>query len=137
MELIRREQLEAALSQGYRQYLTGHLTHPQELEHIPNDIEIGISNYDKFTADVPHVHPVATEQAFVLRGYVRIRCFEKGGVEETEAKTGDFFLIRPGVRHATKNAAKTCVLFIKSPGINDKTPFEADPDTLTWLSSWD
>lgn len=137
MEFIKNEQLEEALSKDYRQYLTGNLTRPQYLKYITDDIEIGISDYAEFTADVPHYHPIASEKAFILKGRVRVRCFENDTVEEEEFSAGDFFLIRPGVRHASKNAAGTRVLFIKSPGVNDKTPYEVDAATRAWLSSWD
>ncbi len=137
MEEIRREELEEAFSHGYRQYLTGRLALPQPyLRHFDDDIEIGISDYPEFRADVPHVHPIATEHVYVLSGAVRIRFF---GTEagDAEYRAGDFVLIRPGVPHASKNAPGTRVLFVKSPGGNDKTVFRVGADTREWLSAWD
>lgn len=137
MEIIRKEQLCNALQQSYRQYLTGHLSVPQpSLKHIDDDIEIGMSLYKEFTADTPHVHPVCTEHAYILQGAIRIKLLDGSG-EEQEFKAGDFFLLRPGTPYATKNAPGTQVLFIKSPGMNDKTIVETDEETKKWLSAWD
>lgn len=136
MEYITANEINEAFSHSYRHYLTGHLTRPQpNLKHIEDDIEIGMSEYLDFTADQPHVHPIATEHGYVLSGAVRIRCFEEDMVEQ-EFRAGDFFLIRPGVGHASKNAPGTRVLFIKSPGTNDKTLIEVDEDTSRWLAAW-
>ena len=137
MEYLKKERLDKALSRNYRQYLTGHLSRPQpHLEHIEDDIEVGISYYREFTADVPHVHPTATEHAYVLSGSIRCRILDGSGIE-VQFDEGDFFLLRPGEAHATKNAPGTKVMFIKAPGINDKTPVEVDEDTRRWLLSWD
>lgn len=137
MEYIRSKDIENAFLKEYRHYLTGHLSRPQmQLKHIEDDIEVGMSNYESFTADKPHMHPVATDHGYVLKGAVKVRSFEPAGMEEMEYREGDFFVIRPGIKHATKNAAGTRVLFIKSPGINDKTVVEVDEDTQNWLKNW-
>lgn len=136
MQIIKKDSIEHALSKEYRQYLTGHLSKSQPfLNHIDDDIEIGISHYSKFTADKPHYHPVCTEHAYVLEGAIKI-CLLDGSNEEFEIKEGDFFVIRPGIPYAAKNAKGTKVLFIKSPGTNDKTLIEVDDKTKTWLSTW-
>jgi len=136
MEIIKHKQLEEALSHEYRQYLTGHLGRPQPyLQHIDDDTEIGMSYYSEFTADTPHVHPICTEYTYILEGSVRIRLLETG--EELELNKGDFSLLRPNTPYASKNAADTRVLFIKVPGINDKTLVTPDDGTKRWLQSWD
>lgn len=135
--IIRKAALEEALALEYRQYLTGHLQRPQKhLEHIDDDIEIGISHYREFTADKPHMHPVCTEHGVVLQGSLRMRLLDGSG-EEYQFDEGDFFLLRPGIPYATKNAAGTRVLFIKSPGQNDKTDVEPDEETSRWLTAWE
>ena len=136
MDIIRREQMEDALSHEYRQYLTGHLGRPQPyLKHIEDDTEIGMSYYRKFTADTPHMHPFCTEYAYILEGTVRMQLLETG--EEMEFNQGDFFMLKPGTPYATKNAPQTRVLFVKVPGINDKTLVTVDKKTKRWLQSWD
>lgn len=139
LEIIKGKEIEESFKKEYRHYLTGYLTRPQDsLQHFENDIEIGMSDYKEFTADVPHVHPVATEQCYILKGRLKMRCFpENGEMEEYEFEEGDFFIIRPGLKHASKNMSGTRVLFIKNPGINDKTAFEVDEDTKQWLSHWE
>ena len=135
--VLRAGQVEAALDKHYRQYLTGRLERPQiELDCLEDDIEVGMSRYDRFTADLPHRHPVATEHVYVLEGEVRFRLMDGTG-REYRLGPGDFFLLRPGVAYASKNAAGTRVLFIKAPGGNDKQPVEPDPDTAAWLERWD
>ena len=130
--VLRAGQVEAALDKNYRQYLTGRLERPQkELDCLEDDIEVGMSRYDCFTADVPHRHPMATEHVYVLEGEVRVRLLESG--QEYRLERGDFFLLRPGVAYASKNAAGTRVLFIKAPGGNDKQPVEPDRAPAAWL----
>lgn len=137
MEYITHEDIDGALSQVYRQYLTGHLGMPQPLlKHIDSDIEVGISRYQEFTADKPHVHPIAEEHGYILHGSLRCRILD-GSHTEMEFKEGDYFVIPPGEPHVSKNAAGTVVLFIKSPGVNDKTIVEIDEETERWLQSWD
>lgn len=137
MEILRSEQIEEAIKKQYRQYLTGHMEYPQKyLRNIEDDIEIGISQYDEFTADKPHMHPVATEHGYVLEGALKVKLLDGSGAEY-EFKKGDFFLLRPDIPYATKNAPGSRILFIKSPGGNDKRLVEVTPETEQWLSSWD
>lgn len=129
--------LDQALSKQYRQYLTGHLQRPQvHLQHIEDDIEIGISHYREFTADTPHMHPIATEHSYILQGSIKVLLLE-GEPREYRFDAGDFFVLRPGIGYATKNAPDTKILFIKAPGINDKTEIPVTDELSRWLSSWD
>lgn len=59
----------------------------------------------------------------------------KGSI--SEFSEGDLFVLRPGTPYAAKNEAGTRVLFIKSPGINDKTEVVVDVETQRWLLSWE
>ncbi|MBQ8688174.1 MAG: cupin domain-containing protein [Ruminococcus sp.] len=137
MEIIRKCALDYALEQEYRQYLTGHLSRPQPfLQHVEDDIEIGISHYREFTADTPHMHPAATEHAYILQGSVKVKLLD-GSAAEYEFHEGDFFVLQPGIACAAKNKADTKVLFIKSPGVNDKTVVEVDEETEKWLRTWE
>lgn len=137
IELIRSEEIAHALSHEYRQYLTGHLQREQpHLQHIDDDIEIGISFYREFTADKPHMHPIATEHSYILQGCLRLRLLD-GSNMEYEFHKGDLFVLRPSVGYATKCAPDTKILFIKSPAGNDKTLIEPDRKTEEWLKSWD
>lgn len=137
LQIIRGADLDQALAMQYRQYLTGHLQRPQEhLRHIDDDIEIGISHYREFTADTPHMHPTATEHSYVLQGSIKVLILE-GDFPEYRFDAGDFFVLKPGVGYATKNAPDTKILFIKAPGVNDKTEVPVTDALAQWLSSWD
>ena len=67
---------------------------------------------------------------------MRIRLCD-GSDTELEFKAGDFFVLRPGTPYASKNAAGTKILFVKTPGINDKTVIQVDEKTKKWLSAWE
>lgn len=137
LEIIRGANLSQALEKEYRQYLTGHLQRPQEhLKHIDDNIEIGISHYREFAADTPHMHPVATEHSYVLQGSIKVLVLEEDP-REYQFDAGDFFVLKPGIGYATKNAPGTKILFIKAPGINDKTIIPVTDALARWLSSWD
>lgn len=137
LEIIRGANLNQALEKEYRQYLTGHLQRPQEhLKHIDDNIEIGISHYREFAADTPHMHPVATEHSYVLQGSIKVLVLEEDP-REYQFDAGDFFVLKPGIGYATKNAPGTKILFIKAPGINDKTIIPVTDALARWLSSWD
>ena len=136
MFVLRQEEIEKALKKEYRQYLAGHLGRPQILDHFDEDIEIGMSYYEEFTADKPHVHPVCAEHGYVLEGALRIRLLD-GSKKEFEFLPGDFFALEPGIPYAGKNKKGTRILFIKAPGMNDKTLVEPDEETKKWLNKWD
>ncbi len=136
LECLRQADIDNALEKEYRQYLTGHLQRPQvHLQHIEDDIEIGISHYDAFTPDKPHMHPVATEHGYILEGSIKLLLIHEW--QEYLFSKGDFFAVKPGVAYATKNAPGTRVLFTKAPGLNDKTPVPLTEALSQWLSAWD
>ena len=135
--IIRKKQIDEALDKEYRQYLCGHLTRPQPfLENLESDIEVGISYYKEFTADIPHVHPVCEEHTYVLSGSIRMLILD-GEKVELQFNEGDFFILPPNTPYASKSIAGTKVMFIKAPGTNDKTLIEVDEETMQWLKSWD
>ena len=134
---IRQKAISDALRKEYRQYLTGNLLKEQKyLKHIEEELEIGISYYQEFTADIPHNHPKVTEHGLVLKGSIKMKILD-GSEQILQFDEGDFFVVPAGVAHATKNDEETKVLFIKSPGGNDKTPVEVDEQTREWLSKWE
>lgn len=137
IEYIRGEEIKEALQLEYRQYLVGKLMREQKhLKHIKSDIEIGISFYSEFTANVPHKHPIATEYVFVLKGKVKVLMLDGTDIEQ-KFQEGDFFVIKRDCAYASKNAPNTEVLFIKAPGGNDKTYICIDQKTRDWLDNND
>lgn len=136
LEFIKSQNIDAALANNYRQYFTGRFSAPDQFfTLIDANTEVGMSLYRDFTADKPHVHPVCTEFNYVLEGSVRMLLPEAG--VEYEFERGDFYVLRPNTAYATKNFPGTRVLFIKSPGRNDKKLISVDSRIADWLSCWD
>ena len=147
--------IEKALAKAPRQYLTGHLERAQPyLEHIDDDIEIGITDYTEFTANEPHVHLVATDHMYIIRGCSKILVLTietlvtkllrdpfamvvPTKTEEVILNEGDLFVLRPGTPHIIKGAPGTRVYFVKSPAGNDKHIITVPDSIRAWMSSWD
>ena len=125
-----------ALQKTYRVYLCGNLEKPQkELKWIHDEqLEIGISHYQDFTADSPHLHTDATEYNYVIKGSSKVLIL----AEEREYvfASGSLFVIPQNTKYASKHSADTQILFIKSPGGNDKQLIDVSPKLQTWLQSW-
>jgi len=133
VSVIRASDIEEAVAEGNRQYLTGNLARAQALAHIEDDeLETGISDYDVDTLDQPHTHPRAREYQLVLRGRVVIRELATGVVHDLRA--GDFYVIERNTAYAQKVYARTRVLFFKNPAGNDKVPVELDAVAEDWVA---
>jgi len=130
-------QIEHAFQEKYRVYLCGDESMIQpELKYIPDEyLEIGISDYQKFTADKPHYHAQNTEYNFVVSGCTRVVNLETG--EEHQYDAGSLFVIAPNTRYASKHNEGTKVFFVKCPKGNDKMLVEPDEGLLAWMTCWD
>lgn len=136
IEVLNRRAIEASLEGSTRQYLTGTLHRPQELEHVEDaDLEMGLSDYSENTADQPHIHPRAREYQYVITGRALIRELATGRTHELSA--GDFYVIHPGTAYAQKSVAGTRILFVKHPAGNDKSVVTVDDETARWLANLD
>jgi mannose-6-phosphate isomerase-like protein (cupin superfamily) len=136
MEIIHGTDLDRALESIYRVYLCGDLKKPQDLKWIHDEnIEMGISSYQKFTADQPHYHLHATEYNFILEGKSRFLLVDEN--KEVELEKHSLFVLPPMTKYASKHTAGTKILFFKAPGGNDKTLFAIDNALKKWLSSWE
>lgn len=131
---ILRDEIDSSLEQVFRQYLVGNLKNPQILNHFEDDIEIGISNYSTFKADIPHKHPVCSEYNYILEGTSKVLFLDDW--TECIFHAGDFYSIPKNTPYASKHMAGTKVLFIKTPSINDKTKVDIDSKLEQWLSEW-
>lgn len=130
---ISNKELEKSLNKNTRQYLVGDLKLPQELEHIHDEnVEVGISDYKKFTADVPHIHSIVTEYQMILKGYSEIKNLKTN--EIIELNEGDFYVVKKDTPYAQKSSMGTKILFFKFPGINDKKVIDIDKETQSWLN---
>lgn len=95
----------------------GLLEQHQEFIHYETDkIEMGISEAKEFTVDKPHYHTKNLEINYILDGTVKV--LHNG--EETVFHQGDIFIIEKNERYITKLDKGSKILFIKTPGGNDK-----------------
>lgn len=135
MKTIKGEDIDKILKNNKRIYLCGQLIKVDNFEHIENDgLEIGISRYKTFTADLPHVHTSNNEYNIVLNGEMKVYLFNEQ--KEYHLCKGDLFLIEPDMPYISKSIAGTEVLFVKSPGGNDKQLIPVDSSTKYWMSGW-
>jgi len=113
--------ISACLAKTTRQYLVGNLKRPQPLRAIPDDhIEIGISeSKGEDSVDLKHFHPIVTEYQYVLEGTLDLKELDAGIVHHLVK--GDFFIIYPNTKYQGVLHPHSKVLFIKYPGMNDKT----------------
>jgi len=124
-----------ALKDTTRQYLVGNLKLPQELCHIDDsNIEIGITDYKKYTIELPHWHKVAYEYQYMIKGETKYLDIDTG--EETHYAAGDFYRIDPKTKYAQKSLSATTILFIKVPPGNDKVVIELNDTVNEWLEQW-
>ncbi|MEK4521167.1 cupin domain-containing protein [Psychrobacillus sp. FSL W7-1493] len=123
--------VERALEDETRQYLVGNLKRPQKLTHIHDEkLEVGITNYEQSTNELPHYHTQATEYQYVLSGNTTYYNLDTN--EEITFNAGDFYVIYPQTTYAQKSAENTRILFIKNPSINDKVNVKNTELSKTW-----
>lgn len=129
---IEASEIENVLNKEKRQYLVGDLKKPQRVHHFKKkDIEIGITDYDVNTIELPHYHSVVTEYQYVISGITMYMDLKTG--EVFRFKKGDFFLIETNTLYAQKSTSGTRIIFIKTPSINDKHEVEASEEVIKWL----
>ncbi len=133
---ISAQKISQALEMSSRQYLAGNLKKPQEIDHIQDEnVEVGISHYQTFTADTPHYHTHVTEYQMVLEGRTKIKDLHTK--EITQLEEGDFYIVKAETPYAQKSQADTKIIFFKYPGMNDKVLVEIDAETLEWLKKFE
>lgn len=128
---IKNEDIEEVLKGISRQYLVGNLQRPQELKFVRDEhLEIGITDYDKYTTEVVHYHTEAVEYQYMISGWTKYMDIETG--VEYEFKKGDFYCIEKNTTYAQKSKKGTRILFIKVPSINDKHVVETSEIIKEW-----
>ncbi len=128
---IGKKDIASSLEGVRRQYLVGDLKIPQKLNHIKkNDVEIGITNYSKYTTEDAHYHTDAVEYQYMISGWTKYMDVNTG--EEYEFKAGDFYCIENGTAYAQKARAGTTILFMKVPSVNDKHVVELSDLVKEW-----
>lgn len=135
MDCIQGKEIATALDKTYRVYLCGNLEKPQSLRWIHDEKnEVGVSFYQKYTADQPHFHTMATEYNYIVSGSTKLFLIDEN--KEFTYEAGSIFVLPPMTKYASKHLAGTKVLFFKSPGGNDKNLVEVTPELQKWLDSW-
>lgn len=129
------DELNKKLKKQKRVYLCGKFEHPDILSAIEtNGLEIGISQYPNYTAELPHIHTWNYEYNYVIEGSVKVYVFSEK--MEYCFQSGDMYLIEPDMAYITKAAENTRVLFIKDPGGNDKKLVHISQPIRKWMENW-
>lgn len=135
MDVIKSGSVDEGLNRHGRVYLCGDLEFSNGVEHIrTSGYEIGISQYDEFTADKPHYHSYNTEYNYVLEGEIKVLLINEG--REVHLKKGDLFVIQPNEHYVGKSLPGTRTFFSKVPGGNDKVEIAVTEETEKWSKSW-
>lgn len=133
---VKKNEIEKAFVDERRQYFVGNLKKPQNLPFLfSENIEIGLTSYDKFTIEPAHRHSKATEYAYMIAG--RTQYLDPDTKEVYQYEAGDFYVVKPGTTYAQKSLAGTKILFMKEPSINDKELVEMDEKVKRWLADED
>ncbi len=131
--LLRREDIQKATAQSYRQYFCGNLKRPQLLDYVQTEsLEVGTSNYSVFTKDEPHYHRLTPDIIYVLDGEYHIWLLN-GESSPVVLREGDFVSIPPNSAYASKAKAGTRTIFIKHIRESDKVPIEPSLEVKQWL----
>ncbi|MGG7058956.1 hypothetical protein ACQPUZ_11720 [Clostridium tertium] len=134
-DIIYSKQLDEVFKSEQRQYLTGILKIPQVLDYIKDDkVEIGISRYKEYKYENPHYHTDVSEYHIILNGETKYVNITEN--KEYIFKKGDFYIIRPNTIYIQKSLDETEIMFIKVPGINDKTKCNITDKIEKWFEDW-
>lgn len=132
--LIKSKDIEEVLQLVSRQYLAGNLERPQKLKYLHDEhLEIGITDYNKYTIEPVHFHTEAIEYQYMLSGWTKYMDVEHD--KEYEFKKGDFYCIEKNTTYAQKSKKGTRILFIKVPSINDKNVVETSEAIKEWYAA--
>ena len=136
MKKIDGSQIRNALAKQLRIYLCGDLSEKEELDYIKTDgLEIGVSQYKEYTLEKAHFHRWNNEYNFVLDGGVKVYVFDEQ--KEYEFKKDDMYMVEPNMRYITKALPGTKIIFVKSPGGNDKEVIPASDQIMEWGKNWE
>lgn len=136
MKRIDGNKMRESLAKQIRVYLCGKLSDPEDFEFVETDgLEIGISHYDQFTVEKAHLHKWNQEYNFIMKGKVKVYLFDEN--KEYEFHQDDMYVIEPGMSYITKAQAGTEVIFVKSPGGNDKELIPITDAIRSWGKDWD
>ena len=136
MSVVDGKKVRDSLQTKIRVYLCGNLSSPEPFEYAKTDgLEIGISHYDVYTPEKAHIHKWNNEYNYIKCGNVKVYVFEEE--KEYLFSKDDLYVIEPGMAYITKAQAGTEVLFVKTPGGNDKELLPVTDEITKWCENWD
>ncbi len=136
MQIVQGSEVKAFLKTAKRVYLCGKLENPDLDTHCHTEgLEIGISSYPRYTAELPHLHRWNWEYNYVIRGEVKAFLFAEQ--KEYHLHEGDLFVITADMPYITKCLPGTEVLFVKNPGGNDKELLPVTKSIRDWQACWE
>lgn len=135
MRTVNGLQVRETLFKQIRVYLCGDLSEPENFEFVKTDgLEIGVSHYDEYMVEKAHLHKWNHEYNIIRSGAVKVYIFSEH--KEYEFRQDDMYVIEPGMEYVTKALKGTEVLFVKSPGGNDKELLPVTDAILSWGKEW-
>lgn len=136
MKHVEGTKVRESLAHQIRVYLCGKLDAPEPFNPIQTEgLEIGISHYQEFTVEKPHLHTWNHEYNFVKSGSVKVYVFDEH--QEYEFQQDDMYMIEPNMPYITKAQPGTEVIFVKSPGGNDKELVPVTDSMKKWGETWE
>jgi hypothetical protein len=136
MHVVQGTEIKSFLENSYRVYLCGNLQDPDLSSHCRTDgLEIGVSSYSSYTAELPHLHRWNHEYNYVIKGDIKIYVFSEQ--KEYHLREKDLFEIVPAMGYVSKSLPGTEVLFVKNPGGNDKEMLPLTDRIREWQESWE
>lgn len=136
MKAIRGTEIENALHARGRVYLCGQLQGDNPIDYYRNEgYEIGISQYDCFKYETPHLHAYNVEYNYVIEGCIKVVLINQD--KEFVFEKGDLFIIEPNEPHVGKAMPGSRTIFSKVPGGNDKVLVPTNDRLERWGASWE
>ena len=136
MHVVKGTEVNDFLDSTKRVYLCGKLSTPDLASHChTGGLEIGISKYKEYTAELPHYHSWNYEYNYIICGSVKVFVFSEN--KEYWLHEKDLFVISPMMGYVTKSSPNTEVLFVKDPGGNDKVLLPITNRVSKWQDEWD
>lgn len=136
MRTVDGQEMRRSLQKQLRVYLCGKLSASQDFESVETDgLEFGISYYEVFTAEKAHFHKWNCEYNFVIQGSVKV--YNISEQKEYEFHKDDMYVIDPDMIYITKARPGTEVIFVKSPGGNDKQLVKPTAAIEAWSRNWE
>lgn len=130
IEILSKQEIDLKFQNQVRHYLVGNFPDSTLKD---NNVEVGISCYQTFTADNPHYHSKVTEYQYILSGMSVI--YDLDAEMQYTLNEGDFYIVHSNTRYAEKHKPNTRILFFKYPGQNDKVLIPIDDALAAWLLS--